>query len=303
MSSADDRQLTTTSYAILCLLAVRPWSTYELAKQMRRALNHIWPRAESNVYAEPKRLVDAGLAHAEAQRVGKRPRTVYTITPQGREAVEQWLRTESAPSRIESEALVKVLFGNYGTKETLLTNLRAFAAEAVAVKELESAVASEYDRGMNEFPERLHVNSLHVPLDLGARRPESPLGAMGDRPGRTMARHQRTKRRRGGARRLSLRPGTHRRIGNNLSAPSSEQDVMAPTIELREVTKDSLARGARSRGRARAAAVRRDERALDRRSPLRAARVVSARSTRTMRPSGSSWPTATRRRPSGSGAS
>jgi PadR family transcriptional regulator, regulatory protein AphA len=160
MSSAGDRQLTTTSYAILCLLAVRPWSTYELAKQMRRALNHIWPRAESNVYAEPKRLVEAGLAHAEAQRVGKRPRTLYTITPQGLEAVQQWLRTESAPSRIESEALVKVLFGNYGTKETLLTNLRAFAAEAVAVKELESAVASEYDRGNNEFPERVHVNAL-----------------------------------------------------------------------------------------------------------------------------------------------
>src|SRR5918911_5281944 len=143
MSSADGRQLTTTSYAILCLLAIRPWSTYELTKQMRRSLHHIWPRAESNVYAEPKRLVEAGLAQAETQATGKRPRTLYAITPAGRRALERWLRTESAPTRVESEALVKVLFGNYGTKDTLLKNLRAFAAEAAAAKEFWRAVASE----------------------------------------------------------------------------------------------------------------------------------------------------------------
>jgi PadR family transcriptional regulator, regulatory protein AphA len=160
MSSTDGRQLTTTSYAILCLLAIRPWSTYELAKQMRRSLHHIWPRAESNVYAEPKRLVEARLASAEVQRVGKRTRTLYTITPKGRRALERWLDTDSAPTRVESETLVKVLFGNYGTKDALLTNLRAFAAEAEAVKQLWSVVASEYDRGTHAFPERVHVNAL-----------------------------------------------------------------------------------------------------------------------------------------------
>ena len=73
MSNSHDRKLTTTGYAILCLLAIKPWSTYELAQQMRRSLHHIWPRAESNVYAEPKRLVEAGLAKAELQKVGERP--------------------------------------------------------------------------------------------------------------------------------------------------------------------------------------------------------------------------------------
>lgn len=160
MSSADGRQLTTTSYAILSLLAIRPWSTYELTKQMRRSLHHIWPRAESNVYAEPKRLVEAGLARAEAQNIGERPRTLYTITPKGRQVLKRWLATESAATRVESEALVKVLFGNYGTKDTLLRNLRAFAAEAAAVKDLWRAIASEYDRGTPAFPERVHVNSL-----------------------------------------------------------------------------------------------------------------------------------------------
>lgn len=160
MSSSNPRSPTTTSYAILGLLAIRPWSAYELAKQMHRSLHHIWPRAESNVYAEPRRLVDAGLARAETQRVGERRRTVYSITPAGRSALELWLGTESAGSRVESETLVKILFGNYGTKAELLANLRSFADEAMAVKELWHGVASEYDRGTHEFPERVHVNSL-----------------------------------------------------------------------------------------------------------------------------------------------
>jgi PadR family transcriptional regulator AphA len=160
MSSTDGRQLTTTSYAILCLLAIRPWSTYELAKQMRRSLHHIWPRAESNVYAEPKRLAEAGLARAEPRTTGRRPRTLYTITAEGRQALERWLRTESGPTRVESETLVKVLFGNYGTKADLLKNLQAFAAETAAVKELWHLVASDYDRGVHRFPERVHVNAL-----------------------------------------------------------------------------------------------------------------------------------------------
>ena len=60
MSSA--RGLTTTSYAILGLLAVRPWSTYELTRQMDRSLGRFWPRAESKLYEEPKKLAAQGLA-------------------------------------------------------------------------------------------------------------------------------------------------------------------------------------------------------------------------------------------------
>ena len=54
--------LTPTSYAILGLLAVKPWTTYELAQQMDRALGRFWPRAESKLYEEPKKLVALGLA-------------------------------------------------------------------------------------------------------------------------------------------------------------------------------------------------------------------------------------------------
>jgi DNA-binding PadR family transcriptional regulator len=164
MSSRGEQQLTSTSYAILGLLATRSWSTYELTKQMRRSLHHVWPRAESNIYAEPKRLVALGLVKPETQTVGRRARTVYTITAKGLKALASWLRTDGSPSRFESETLVKVLFGDHGSKEELLANLARFRDEAEATKEFWTGVADDYVNGEPDFPERVHINALFFRL-------------------------------------------------------------------------------------------------------------------------------------------
>jgi len=81
--------LTTTSYAILGLLAVKPWTTHELVQQVDRSLRRIWPRAQSKLYEEPKKLVAHGLARATDDPVGRRRRTRYTITAKGRPAASR----------------------------------------------------------------------------------------------------------------------------------------------------------------------------------------------------------------------
>ena len=44
------RPLTTTSHAVLGLLAVRPRSAYDLVRQIKRSnIRLIWPRAESKL--------------------------------------------------------------------------------------------------------------------------------------------------------------------------------------------------------------------------------------------------------------
>src|SRR5919107_6429382 len=90
-------QLTTTSYAVLAQLAVRPWSTYELAQQRVRYFRYVWPRAESAIYREVKRLDAMGLVAAKREYVGKRPRTVYSITEAGRQTLREWLDTPVSP--------------------------------------------------------------------------------------------------------------------------------------------------------------------------------------------------------------
>ena len=165
-----DQRLSPTSYAILGLLAIKPWSTYELTQQMNRAIRHVWPRAESNLYREPPRLVAAGFATADRRMVGRRPRTEYRITPAGRKALEAWLETPAAPTMLESETLLKVLFGDHTAPETLIVHLEAFAAEAESTEVPWRAVAQEYIEGRGPFPERTHVNVLYwVLLDRWAR--------------------------------------------------------------------------------------------------------------------------------------
>jgi PadR family transcriptional regulator AphA len=156
--SIPERELTTTSYAILGLLAIKPWSTYELAAQMRRKLHYFWPRAESNLYAEPKRLVEAGFAKARPEPVGRRRRTVYSITSKGRRALERWLSEPAGESRLESETLVKAMFAPYGSKEDLLGHLRRLGDELEAKQQQLRAIFREYLGGEDPFPERVHVN-------------------------------------------------------------------------------------------------------------------------------------------------
>jgi PadR family transcriptional regulator AphA len=149
------RALTTTSYAILGLLALRPWTTYELAQQMRRALGQFWPRAESKLYDEPKKLVAHGYATATTEHVGKRPRTVYTITDAGRDALSAWMPHASSGPVIEFEGLVRVFFAEHGTKADVLAAIESARAWVDQRYEDSGDISRSYLEGEGAFPERL----------------------------------------------------------------------------------------------------------------------------------------------------
>ena len=159
-------ELTTTSYALLGLLAIRPWSTYELARQMQRDLRFCWPRTESNLYAEPKKLIAHGFASASSEPRGKRRRTVYSITAAGRQALAEWLSIEAAEPRWESESIVKLLFATHGTTDQLLEHLYRFRDHATDRWQAVAAVFGPYLDGDEPFPDRTHVNVLAARLVL-----------------------------------------------------------------------------------------------------------------------------------------
>jgi DNA-binding PadR family transcriptional regulator len=147
-------RLTTTSYALLGLLAIQPWSAYELAQQMDRGLGRIWPRAASKLYEEPKKLVELGLARASRDAVGKRTRTVYAITPAGRAALRAWLGEPGAGPVLEFEQLVKIFFADQGTTPDTLAILAAVHAWAVERNSANLAVARAYQVGQGPFQRR-----------------------------------------------------------------------------------------------------------------------------------------------------
>jgi PadR family transcriptional regulator AphA len=152
--------LSTTSYAILGLLAVRPWSTYELTRQMDRSLGRFWPRAQSKLYEEPKKLIAHGLAEAEQELVGRRPRTVYSITAAGRSALADWLGMPGAGPVLEFEQLLQVFFAENGSKGEALATLAAARAWASERNQENLAMAEAYVAGEGPFQERAAQNML-----------------------------------------------------------------------------------------------------------------------------------------------
>ena len=155
------RRLTTTSYAILGLLATGPMSAYDLANQFHRSMRWAWPTSLTHLYSEPKKLVAAGLARAEKAPAGpRRTRTEYRITAAGRRALARWLATPPAAPELNNEGMLRLAFADSGSIDDLLASLDHLAA----------TVTEQYREGLEQVegflvdggphPERLHLIAL-----------------------------------------------------------------------------------------------------------------------------------------------
>ncbi|HEX2382956.1 MAG TPA: PadR family transcriptional regulator [Acidimicrobiales bacterium] len=152
--------MTTTSYAILGLLAIKPWTTHELVQQVDRSMRRLWPRAQSKLYEEPKKLVAHGFARATDDSVGRRRRTRYTITAKGRRALAAWLEQPGEGPVLEFEQLLKISFADSGSKADILANLDATRAWVAEQNEENVAAGRAYLEGRGLFPERAALNQL-----------------------------------------------------------------------------------------------------------------------------------------------
>jgi DNA-binding PadR family transcriptional regulator len=148
---------TATSFAILGLLALQPWTAYELVAQAQRNLRYYWPRSEAHIYAELKRIVERGHAIAEVEDGQKRQRTRYTLTAEGRRALTEWLATPPAPAVLEVEGFLRLFLGDQGTKEDLIRSLEATARYIREQRPAAMAVVKGVLEDGGPFPQRLHL--------------------------------------------------------------------------------------------------------------------------------------------------
>jgi PadR family transcriptional regulator AphA len=158
-------RLDTTSCCLLGLLHLGPASAYELTKYMRRsALSHLWPRTEAAIYRDVRRLADAGLADANDQRNGGRSRTVYRLTPAGRQALEAWLAEPGTGLRFECEAAVKAFFGDATSLPAVRAQLATLVAEFDALSRRMESVSAGWLTGELRYPERVHYTAMSADL-------------------------------------------------------------------------------------------------------------------------------------------
>ena len=104
--------LTTTSYLVLGLLALRgPSTPYDLKTFVKGSIGYFWTFPHSQLYTEPERLASAGLAKENREQHGRRRRT-FEITEAGRKALHDWLATpEYRPTEIRDQGILKLFFG------------------------------------------------------------------------------------------------------------------------------------------------------------------------------------------------
>ena len=155
-------QLTTTSYAVLAQVAVRPWSAYELAEQRVRYFRYVWPRAESAIYREVKRLSKMGLLQETKEYNGRRPRTVYALTDDGRNALRAWLSTPVAPFSVNFEALLRLIVAPLGTQGDIIGSLEQVRNDAQEMLRFAGAVQQEFIEGINVAQHEIHIRALLV---------------------------------------------------------------------------------------------------------------------------------------------
>ena len=155
------RRTATTANAILGLLALRrEWSTWELAQQLRRNMRFFWPRAESQIYEEAKSLVAKGFATTKASYTGRRRRTVYRISANGKAALKEWLATPPRPTALECEPLLRVFLADFATREQLQVALEQLRADGDAILDVGRIVGAEYLAGTAPFQDQVHVRAL-----------------------------------------------------------------------------------------------------------------------------------------------
>src|ERR671914_777485 len=128
--SRDD--LTPFSYAVLTLVGQGGAGPHDLVR-MARSGRIYWDAADSQWYAEPKRLEALGHLSSRKEKGRTRPRTHYTLTDKGRAALADWMREPARFPRIQSEAVVRLLAADLVGEAAVLASLGALREEIAEI--------------------------------------------------------------------------------------------------------------------------------------------------------------------------
>ncbi len=134
-------KLTPFSYAVLTLVGQGGAGPHDLVR-MARSGRIYWDAAESQWYAEPKRLQTLGYLDARTEPGQTRPRTHYTLTHRGRAALAEWMTKPARFPRIQHEAIVRLLAADIVGEQPVLDSLRGLRDQITAISaQLDAAEA------------------------------------------------------------------------------------------------------------------------------------------------------------------
>lgn len=156
-------RLSPVSYVVLGLIGLRgPSTPYQLKRAASHSINYFWPFPHSQLYGEPERLAGVGLLSEEREDDGRR-RKLYSLTPSGKQALEEWLATPpGAIFEMRDKAVLQLFFSEFAGKQTIVE----LAQDQVRLYEERLAV---YQSIADQYQMEPMNKRRMAPLELGVR--------------------------------------------------------------------------------------------------------------------------------------
>lgn len=111
---------------ILGLLSHEELTGYEIKRRMDTTLKYFWGASYGSIYPTLSGLVERGLATRREGADNKRNKLIYTITDEGRNYLQQWLKTPAEKDELRYETLLKLFFGKEEGAQQAIAHIDAF---------------------------------------------------------------------------------------------------------------------------------------------------------------------------------
>lgn len=144
-------ELGKTSYVILGMLAHGARSGYDIKAKADVSTRFFWAISYGQIYPELKRLEDAGLIEGEEDPAGGRRRNAYSLTPAGRDALRDWIASDTPLQReLRHEGILRLFFADAAEPADRVALLRRMRAEHERVRDELEAIRPAAERLVEE---------------------------------------------------------------------------------------------------------------------------------------------------------
>ena len=141
-----------TSYIVLGLLSFSDeMSGYDIRKAAENLQYFYWSPAQSQIYAELRRLEARELVRSRPVRQeGKPDKQLFRLTPEGTAVFQQWLaHAPLPPTMLKQPVLLKLFFGHMADPAEMAQMLRQYIVDVTEILG-QLAVVAEYMGEMAE---------------------------------------------------------------------------------------------------------------------------------------------------------